>query len=72
MKLWKCRAGTHPDARARSAGVAIARGADENTSRAVAPFWRASTNVPSTLIVRATFMAAGSWTSTSVIVVVAG
>src|SRR5437660_1034468 len=37
MKLWKCRAGIHPDARARSAGVAIARGAEENTSRASAP-----------------------------------
>src|SRR4051794_22453955 len=35
-------------------------------TRAGGPFWRASAEAPSIVIVRATFIAAGSWTSTSV------
>ena len=69
MKLSKRLIGTHPEALARSAGAAIARGVEEITSRAVPPFWRASTNAPSTDILRATFIAAGSDASTSVSVV---
>ncbi len=43
----------------------IGRGCEEMTKRAEDPVWRASTNVPSAGIVRVTFIAAGSLTSTS-------
>ena len=58
--------GSQPDARPRTSATAYARGVEESTTRAVAPFWRALTYWPSSLSVRATFRAAGSATSTSV------
>ena len=66
IELRNRRAGIQPLVWARVGASATARGVEAMTTRAVAPFWRASTNVPSTVIVRATFIAAGSWTSTSV------
>ncbi len=65
------RLGTHAAVAARRpAASAIACGAELITRRAVAPFWRASMNDPSMVIVRVTFIAAGSRTSTSRTVVV--
>ena len=53
------------DARPTAAGR-IALGEALTTTRAVPPVIRASTNAPSIVIVRRTFRAAGSLTSTSV------
>ena len=66
MREAKRERGSQPDARPRTSAVAYARGVEESTTRAVAPFWRALTYWPSRVSVRATFSAAGSRTSTSV------
>src|ERR1035441_7977675 len=63
---WKLRAGTHERAAPACAGYAIAAGVDSITNRAEEPFWRASTKLPSTVIVRVIAIFAGSLTSTSV------
>jgi hypothetical protein len=59
------RVGTHLTTRPRAAAT-IACGAEEMTMRALEPLCRASTNLPSTLMVWVTFIAAGSLMLTSV------
>ena len=61
----------YPEEREASPASASTGGAEAMTSRAVEPFCRASTKLPSTVRVRTIFIAAGFAASTSLTVVLA-